>query len=69
MQIDPAKEINFNSYEWQVIERWLLAQKESKIGLLIGAETHDKSNQVRGALQMLNQILALKTAASNTAAQ
>lgn len=66
MKIDPAKLINFSSYEWQVIESWLLEQKEAKIGLLIGADSHDKSNQVRGALQMLNQILALKAAALNT---
>jgi hypothetical protein len=66
MQIDPSKLINFNSYEWQVIEKWLEEQKKAKIGLLIADSTHDKTNQVRGALQMINQILALKSAAQNT---
>lgn len=66
MQIDPAKLINFNSYEWQVIEKWVTEQEKTKVGLLIASDNHDKSNQIRGALQFIKQLLALKSAAQNT---
>lgn len=66
MQIDPSKLINFNSYEWQVIEKWVLEQEKTKVGLLIAADNHDTSNQIRGALKFIKQLLALKSAAQIT---
>lgn len=66
MRVDPTK-INFYSQDWKTFKLWLLEQKESNTGLLIAADTQDKSNRIRGSLQFINTILALETAAYNAA--
>lgn len=55
--------IMFAGRDWQIIKTWLTEQQEQKIGLLIAATNHDKSNEYRGALSMIRQVLALETAA------
>ena len=55
--------INFNGPEWAAIKQLLLDKRESKIKLLIQAETHDKSNQLRGALIVITELLNLEEAA------
>ncbi len=57
--------INFHGPEWATIKGWLLKAKETKTDLLVGAEDHDKSNKLRGALSMINEILQLEKAALN----
>lgn len=49
--------INFSAAEWQAIKRWLQEQKEREIEKLIGAKDHDKSNEHRGAIRKLDQLL------------
>lgn len=58
--LDPEKAINFDTYEWKVIRMWLEHQKELKIRLLIGADTHDKSQELRGAVKVIDQMLLLE---------
>lgn len=63
--IDPAEELNFSSREWAVLKAWVEQQKESKVKLLINADTQSKSDQIRGALQFITQFLALESAANS----
>ena len=56
--------VEFNSSTWKTIKGWLEEKKKTKTELLIGADTHDKSNQIRGALQFINELLALEQAAA-----
>lgn len=65
----PEEYIAFQGRDWQLLKTWLLEQKNNKVGLLIQADTHDKSNQIRGALAMIQQILALEEAANKAALQ
>lgn len=56
----------YDGYQWQVLKRYLLEVKETKVGLLVKATDHDESNRIRGALSMLSQILALEETAKQT---
>ena len=60
----PERKINYYGSDWAAIKEWLLEAKERKIGLLIQADTNDKTNQVRGALSIIQEILALEDAAA-----
>ncbi|UFK09593.1 hypothetical protein [Xanthomonas phage DES1] len=51
--------VNFQGSEWGAIERWLLKQRETKIGLLIGAKTQEESDKLRGAISMIDQLMKL----------
>lgn len=55
--------VDFNSPTWKTIKAWLEEKKVIKTDLLISADTHDKSNQIRGSLSFINEILALEKAA------
>lgn len=59
--------INFNSAEWAAIKQMLLDKQEKKINLLIQADTHDKSNQLRGSLMVITELLGLEDAARRAA--
>lgn len=63
---DFAKNLDVNSPTWKVIKMWLEDKKKVKTDLLIAADTHDKSNQIRGSLQFITEILALEKAATST---
>jgi hypothetical protein len=67
--IRPEDHITFAGRDWQLIKAWLEEVKENKIGLLIQSETEIKSNQIRGSIAMLNEILALEKKAAAKAAQ
>jgi hypothetical protein len=49
--------VSFNGPEWQAIKRWLQEQKESEVNKLIKAKTQDESNEYRGAIRKLDQLL------------
>lgn len=55
--------INFNGPDWAAIKKILLEKKEKKTNLLIQADTHDKSNQLRGSLSLINELLNLEESA------
>lgn len=54
--------IDFNGPVWRVIKMFLEEKKKTKTDLLIQADSHDTSNKIRGALQMINELLALEKA-------
>ena len=62
---DFTQYLEVNSPTWKNIKLWLEDKKKIKTDLLISAESHDKSNQIRGALQLINEFLALENAAVN----
>lgn len=55
--------INYNGPEWAALKQALLTVQERKVNLLVQAETHDASNKIRGAIQLLTEILAWEKAA------
>lgn len=55
--------INFNGPEWAAIKQLLLDKQAMKTKLLIQADTHDKSNQLRGSLMLITELLNLEEAA------
>ena len=61
---DFAQYLEVNSPTWKILKLWLEEKKKVKTDLLISADTHDKSNQIRGSLQFINEILALEKAAT-----
>lgn len=64
MAVDYKQYIDFHGETWRAIVAWAEESKKSKIGLLIGADSHDKSNQIRGSLLFINELLALEKAAT-----
>lgn len=58
--------IQYDSNAWQVLKTYLLAVKETKVGLLVQATDHDESNRIRGAISLINQILALEETAKHS---
>jgi hypothetical protein len=62
-------DINFYGNDWRILEMWLAESKEKKVGLLINEPTHDKSNRLRGSLDMINELLRLKNAANGPQSQ
>lgn len=66
---DFSKFIEFQGVTWKNLKLYLEDLKKTKLDLLVSADTHDKSNQVRGAISVINQILALENNAANSAAQ
>lgn len=65
--INEEDTIFFSGEDWQKIKRWATKQKELKVGLLVQAASHDESNQIRGSLKMIAQLLALETNAARAA--
>lgn len=59
--------IDFNGQQWAAIKRMLLDKREKKLNLLIQADTHDKSNQLRGSLSVITELLNLEDAAVKAA--
>lgn len=65
--IRPEEHINFHGRDWAALKMWLEQVKEKKIGLLVIEESHDKSNKIRGSLQLITELLALEKAANSAA--
>lgn len=59
--------INFHGQDWAAIKQQLLSSREKKIGLLVSANDHDTSNRIRGAIAVINELLALEEAAIKAA--
>lgn len=49
--------INFNGPEWTAIKRWLQEQRDLEVQKLIKAKTQEDSNDYRGAIRKLDQLL------------
>lgn len=66
---DFSKFIEFQGVTWKNLKLYLEDLKKTKLDLLVSADTHDKSNQIRGAISVISQILALENAANSAAQQ
>ncbi len=66
MTINYSEVIDFNGPTWRVIKAWAEEKKATKIQMLIGADSHDKSNQLRGSLLLITELLALEKAADTS---
>jgi hypothetical protein len=66
----PEELINFHGQDWKLFKIWLERYKDRKVSMLIANGTsHDKSNEIRGSLATISQILALEPAALRAANQ
>lgn len=60
--VSPEHYINYHGQDWNNFKLWLQARFDTKVSLLIAEPSHDKSNQIRGAISFINEILALEKA-------
>ncbi len=51
--------IQFEGATWKALKHHLELMKQNKIRLLVSEETHDKSNRIRGAIEVLDSLLAM----------
>lgn len=58
--------IQFEGATWKALKHHLEVTREKKVGMLIGAKDHDTSNLIRGAIAVLDQLLALDKPTANT---
>lgn len=65
--IKPEEQIMFHGRDWALLKAYLVHQKELKLQMLVSATDHDKSNHIRGALGMIQALLALESAAEQAA--
>lgn len=56
---DYLEHIQFDGATWKALKHHLELVKQNKVRLLVAAETHDESNRIRGAIQLLDQLVAL----------
>ena len=61
--------ISMHSPEWAVLKKWALREKELLVQKLVKAETHDQSNKLRGAIEFINQLLAVEKDAAIAASR
>lgn len=69
-KLSPVKlqdRINFHGPEWKTIKLWLEWKQEQKTDGLITSKDHDSSNQLRGAIILIRELLAEERAASQAA--
>jgi hypothetical protein len=59
--------INFHGPEWKNLKLWLEAKQLQKTEMLISSKDHDNSNQLRGAITFIKELLAQEKAASMAA--
>ena len=52
-------QIQFEGATWKALKHYLEQAREKKVKLLVSSDTHDESNRIRGAIQMLEQLIAL----------
>lgn len=55
--------VDFGGPQWTAIKLYLEEAKESKIGLLIAPQDERKSDNLRGAIEFINQLLREEAAA------
>lgn len=67
--MDLFKEVYYDSQDWLKIKSYLEEQKASKVRQLIGSETHDHSNELRGAIKFIDSLLRAEEAARKAATQ
>lgn len=63
MAIDLEKHINFNGSEWHSLREWLAEQDSNKVSMMLGATTEKETNELRGAIKFIRQLLAIESSA------
>ena len=53
-----ARISSFHGQDWKAVRDWLEVEKEQRISKLIGATTQQDSDKQRGALQVIEKLLA-----------
>lgn len=61
--------ISMHSQEWAGLKKWALREKELLVQKLIRAESHDKSNELRGAIKFIDQLLSVEKDAAIAASR
>lgn len=61
--------ISPHSSEWAAVREELLNLRSTKVQQLIGAKEHDRSNELRGAIQLIDTLLYAEEAAIKAAHQ
>ena len=55
--------VNFGSPEWAAVKRYLLEVREQRVARLISPEDERSSDRLRGAINLIDQLLSEETAA------
>lgn len=65
--MQPEDQIMFQGRDWLLLKGYLNKQRDLKLQMLVSAVDHDSSNRIRGALGMIQALLALESAAEQAA--
>lgn len=66
MSNTPTHLINFKGPDWAVIKAWAEKEQKKCLARIVGPQTHDETNTIRGRLQQLGMLLALENDADRT---
>jgi hypothetical protein len=69
MAIELDKHLNFNGPDWTALRMYLQEQEATKLSLLLGAKTHDDTNELRGAVKFIRHLLAIEKTAKTAVNQ
>lgn len=61
--------MSMHSPEWAGLKKWLTREKELLVQKLIKEDSHDKSQELRGAIKLVDQLLAVEKDAAIAASQ
>lgn len=51
--------VQFEGATWRALKHHLEVKRNNKVGMLVASTDHDESNRIRGAINMLDELLAL----------
>lgn len=61
--------ISMHSPEWAVLKQWANRERELLVQKLVKTDSHDKSNKLRGAIEFIDQLLAVEKDAAIAASR
>lgn len=61
--------ISMHSPEWAGLKKWATRERELLVQKLVKADTHDKSQELRGAIKFIDQLLAVEKDAAIAASR
>ena len=56
-KVNLKSRISFHSSEWRNIKEWLQEERQLVVAQLIGAKTHDESQEYRGKIKLIDKLL------------
>jgi hypothetical protein len=69
MAIKLEEQVNFHGTDWIAIRAYLMEQDDNKVALLLGAKTHDETNELRGAVKFIRHLLSIEKTAKTAVNQ